>query len=257
MGSVKAFFKRIIKVALSYCGIKLIKIHTQHNRTGLNINVGCGNYEIFGFESLDYYSDHYYGSKGKFKKVHYDMRNDALPYATDTVDTIYCSHVIEHIETEFVKKFFFDAFRVLRSGGVLRIACPDSKYLFRQYKKHPVYFRWHSLYSSKQGAELCFIDEVGSPKTYLPNYGLKRNISDYSYEDLMDALRDSNKFDSSRPGRHINNWDFTRVKEYGTHAGFHDIQKSRFQGSYHPTFQASDIDLTHPQMSLYVDLKKD
>ena len=53
-----------------------------------------------------------------------------MPFEDDSVDTIYCSHVIEHIETEYVEMFFKESFRVLKLGGVLRIVCPDVEYLY-------------------------------------------------------------------------------------------------------------------------------
>ena len=96
---------------------------------GLHANIGCGDYELIGFISLDYFSEHYYGGK-KFDRVKYDMRNDNLPFNNSTIDTIYCSHVIEHIETKYVEKFFNECHRVLKKSGVLRISCPDPEFLF-------------------------------------------------------------------------------------------------------------------------------
>ena len=42
----------------------------------------------------------------EFKRTQYDMRNDKLPFGKSKVDNIYCSHVIEHIETKRCNKFF-------------------------------------------------------------------------------------------------------------------------------------------------------
>ncbi len=251
---MKINFKILIKRILAHCGFRLIRLR-KSPRSGLNINVGCGGYEIRGFESVDFYTEHYYRSR-EFKRIHYDMRNDWLPYDDDSVDTIYCSHVIEHIETNFVEKFFIESKRVLKFGGVLRIACPDSEFLYYQYCNHPEYFSWHPLYQSEESAELCFVDEVAGPKSSRPQYGLIRKLSEYSYEDLLSNLREDLQFDTNFPGRHINNWDFSRVSDYGTRAGFSLIEKSRHQGSFCPNLQGSDIDLTHPEMSLYVDLIK-
>ena len=237
-----------------FFGLKVSR-YQKPIRSGINLNVGCGQYEIDGFESLDFYSDYYYASN-KFKRVRYDMRKDALSYKTQTVSTIFCSHVIEHIETEFVSNFFHESYRVLKPGGVLRIVCPDADYLYLQYKKHPSYFQWHNLYKSEESAELCFIDEVAGHKINLPNYGLKRKISEYSYDEVIPLLREGGKFDPTNPGIHINSWDFNRISKLGFDSGFSDIQKSQFQSSYHPFLQAQDIDLMHPVMSLYVDLYK-
>ena len=225
-------------------------------KEGLNLNVGCGDYKIRDFVSLDYYSDHYHPKGIKRGMIHYDMRADNIPFADNTVDTIFCSHVIEHIETEHVTRFFNEANRVLKKGGVLRISCPDSEFLYENYLNHPEYFSWHPSYISEKDAEVCFVDEVASSKTMLPNYGLKKHIRDYSYSSLLEELRSGMVFDQHQPGRHINSFDFNRIELIGKEAGFDRVLKSRFQGSFCDTLRRHDMDLSHPQMSLYVDLEK-
>ena len=125
--------KEIIKKLFSLLGYKIVLIKpNQPARKGINLNVGCGSYEIRNFISLDYFSEHYYAKgNAEFKKrTQYDMRNDKLPFGKSKVDNIYCSHVIEHIETKYVISFFKDSFRVLKKNGTLRIACPDSYFLY-------------------------------------------------------------------------------------------------------------------------------
>jgi len=113
---------------LSYIKIKLknifnkfgysvvLKSRVSHTRKGVNLNIGCGSYVIDGFISLDIYSDHYHGERVE-SFVKYDMREDFLPYQGNTVDNIYVSHVIEHIETDYVVRFINESYRVLRWGG--------------------------------------------------------------------------------------------------------------------------------------------
>ena len=228
----------------------------QRPRTGLNLNVGCGDYKIKGFLSLDYYSDYYHPKGIGRGMIHYDMRADDIPFANNTIDTIFCSHVIEHIETEHVKRFFFEGYRVLKKGSVMRITCPDAEFLYENYLNHPEYFSWHPSYASEKDAEVCFVDEVAFRKTMLPNYGLDKNIREFSYDSLLEELRSGLVFDPERPGDHINNVDFDRLASLGKEAGFERVLKSRFQGSFCETLRRHDIDLSHPQMSLYVDFVK-
>lgn len=222
---------------------------------GTNINVGCGNYEIDGFISVDYYTEHYY-SLIKFDRIYYDMRSDNLPFADLSIDTIYCSNVIEHIETKHVNFFFSECLRCLKSGGVLRIVCPDPVYLFHQLTNHPEYFSWHPLYRSKEDALLCFVDEVATPKLSLEGFGLSKSIFEYDYNDLLTQLRDGLKFNVDKPGHHINSWDFQRIYDIGMNLGYSAVEKSRCQGSFCEALRGKDIDLNHPEMSLYVDLQK-
>ena len=71
-------------------------------------------------------------TKNKFleERVEYDLRKDDLPFKNNIIDNIYASHILEHIEDIYVIKFLKESFRVLKPSGVLRIVCPDAKFLF-------------------------------------------------------------------------------------------------------------------------------
>ncbi len=248
--------KRVLKAIFSVFGVYLVRVKTSKNRKGLNLNVGCGDYEINGFVSVDFFTQHYYKNK-KFKRVFYDMRgNKGLPFNSSQVDNIYCSHVIEHIETIHVEKFIGEAYRVLKNNGVMRIACPDSKFLYQQMKFFPEYFNWHPNYQTKDDAIKCFVDEVATHKVSLPNYGLPSQVESMSYDELMDVLRKDGIFDVARPGWHINNWDYERLKSIGSAVGFNLVVESKCKGSSVPCMQGNDMDNTHPEMSLYVEFHK-
>jgi len=250
-------FKLILKNILKYFGYRLNRhnINIAERNNTININVGCGEYEIDGFVSVDYYSKSYYGSK-KFDRVNYDMRNDNLPYEDNTLDTIYCSHVIEHVETEYVIKFISESFRTLKKKGVLRLVCPDAKYLYNKLLNNPEYFSWHKLYKSKNDGVLCFVNLIAEPKTYQANFGLNKNIFDFEYFELVEELKSGLKFNSEKSYLHINNWDFNRINKIAKNIGFNSIDESRYQGSFCATLRGNDIDLTHPTMSMYIDLQK-
>jgi len=54
---------------------------------------------------------------------HNDITN--LPYDDNLVDVIYASHVIEYFDRTEIKSILQEWYRVLRPGGVLRVAVPD------------------------------------------------------------------------------------------------------------------------------------
>ena len=98
--------KIILKIINHYdYSIKFINIKKQvrSRLNGINLNVGCGNNRIKGFINLDYIMHPYYNGD-KSNCINYNMRSDPLPFKNNSVDNIYCSHVIEHIETIYVKK---------------------------------------------------------------------------------------------------------------------------------------------------------
>ncbi|PCJ53760.1 MAG: hypothetical protein COA79_22625 [Planctomycetota bacterium] len=56
-----------------------------------------------------------------------------IPEENTSADVIYSSHMIEHIEKEDVESFLKEARRILKSGGVIRIAVPNIKYHVENY----------------------------------------------------------------------------------------------------------------------------
>lgn len=59
-----------------------------------------------------------------------------IPERDESVDAIYSSHMIEHLDKEEVKKFLHEAFRVLKSGGIIRLVVPNIRYLVENYLKN-------------------------------------------------------------------------------------------------------------------------
>ena len=72
----------------------------------------------------------------------------------------------------------------------------------------------------------------------------------------MTELRKGGYYREDHPDWHINNWDFERLREIAQKAGFKKIIKSKHQGSFSIDMQGEDMDLCHPEMSLYVDFVK-
>ena len=54
----------------------------------------------------------------------HDLRK-GIPAPDDSVDAVYHSHVLEHIDREIAPVFLRECLRVLRPGGVLRVVVPD------------------------------------------------------------------------------------------------------------------------------------
>lgn len=56
-----------------------------------------------------------------------------LPFADNSADVIYSSHMLEHLTPAGGRRFLAEAHRVLAPGGILRIAVPDLERLARTY----------------------------------------------------------------------------------------------------------------------------
>jgi predicted SAM-dependent methyltransferase len=61
----------------------------------------------------------------------HDIRS--LPYPDGSVDAVYSSHALEHIYLDEARQVLADSARVLRSGGMIRIALPDATVIARRF----------------------------------------------------------------------------------------------------------------------------
>ena len=50
-----------------------------------------------------------------------------IPHAGGTVEAIYASHMLEHLDRAEARAFLAECRRVLKPGGILRLAVPDLK----------------------------------------------------------------------------------------------------------------------------------
>lgn len=58
---------------------------------------------------------------------------EAIGHADGAVDVIYSSHMLEHLDRAAGQRFLAEAHRVLKPGGVIRIAVPDLRMLVDRY----------------------------------------------------------------------------------------------------------------------------
>jgi predicted SAM-dependent methyltransferase len=56
-----------------------------------------------------------------------------IPHGAATVDAIYASHMLEHLDRTEARSFLAECRRVLKPGGILRLAVPDLRNVAYQY----------------------------------------------------------------------------------------------------------------------------
>ena len=86
----------------------------------LSQKFGIQNY--FGVDYNEYFVEN--GIKNWLQVSQLDLSTNDLPFEDDTFDLIYCSHVIEHLETDRQIHLFFEIQRVLKNDGVLFMFAP-------------------------------------------------------------------------------------------------------------------------------------
>lgn len=89
------------------------------------INIGCGSIHHPAWINLDIASDD--------PTVLSADINSGLPFEDSSASACYSSHVLEHLDKKVAEDFLAECFRVLKSGGVIRLVVPDLEVIVREY----------------------------------------------------------------------------------------------------------------------------
>lgn len=89
------------------------------------LNVGCGDRFHSSWVNIDFFSSNP-------SVLQHDLRQ-GIPMETESFDIVYHSHVLEHFTPEQAEFFMQECRRVLRVGGILRVAVPDLEQICRLY----------------------------------------------------------------------------------------------------------------------------
>jgi predicted SAM-dependent methyltransferase len=89
------------------------------------LNLGCGDRFHPDWENVDMYP------YAPGVRVH-DLTKK-LPYGDEEFDAVYHSHVLEHFPKKQGVGFIRECHRLLKSGGVIRVAVPDLEQIARLY----------------------------------------------------------------------------------------------------------------------------
>lgn len=77
--------------------------------------------------------EHYQQLKGRI--LIHDLRR-GIPFKDKSVDVVYNSHFLEHLDRDSALSFLDESKRVLIPGGILRIVVPDMEKLCKAYISH-------------------------------------------------------------------------------------------------------------------------
>lgn len=236
---------------------------------GVRVNIGAGDWGRKGWINLDYPSVHYAKAQKNHPFIAYDIRGDRLPFESNSVNAFYCSHVIEHIENNYVSTLFHECYDALKDGGVLRITCPDAEFLYHISKFGKSYWEWRKEWFEEKGVDFntvrpvdCLVSEIATPKlaklgwmNYTENY--ENEFLTMDMENFLEFICKDIPYDVNHVESHINYWTFRKVEDYLKKAGFKYVIRSKYgASSYYEMQDKSAFDITHPELSLYVEAIK-
>ena len=128
------------------------------NHMGVRVNIGCGRTPTKGWRNYDnswtlrlskvaivVWFARKFGLLSKLQEefivflqqadIKYADATNRIPEHSGSVDVLYTSHMLEHLDRMDAMKFLAEAKRVIRKGGILRIAVPNIRYYVDMYMK--------------------------------------------------------------------------------------------------------------------------
>ena len=125
----------------------------------IKLHLGCGRNILDEWINTD-------SNTAKFEGCDHLDVTEKFPYDDNSVDYIFSEHMIEHISYQDGKFMLEESFRVLKSGGKIRISTPDLKFLINLYtdnktdlqKKYIDYTVNHSAYDVSIGTDTFIIN---------------------------------------------------------------------------------------------------
>lgn len=118
-------------VADLYAGSVALSLPEPDNKLKLNIGTFT-NMAHYGWLNLDIVQLHEFAKANHFKFIHMDA-TQTMRLEPNTVDLIATSHMLEHLNYKEGLHFLKDCYRVLKSGGTIRIAVPDGERMIKMY----------------------------------------------------------------------------------------------------------------------------
>ncbi|MFY9673835.1 MAG: methyltransferase domain-containing protein [Terriglobales bacterium] len=179
-----------------------------------HLHLGCGPKYLAGFLNID-------GNLFNKLDLWLDVRN-GLPFASNSVDSIYSTHMFEHFYSDELDMLLRECLRVLKPGGGVRLIVPNLESAIKAYSLERS--AWFDLFPRH-------FDSLGG------------RFSNFVFCD----------------GQHRTAFDFTYMNEVLRKSGFRDVEKSaegtsRLYRESVPAYQPGDShDLPH---SLYVEAFK-
>ncbi|MBL7148203.1 MAG: class I SAM-dependent methyltransferase [Nanoarchaeota archaeon] len=134
----------------------------------MKIDIGCGHHKKEGFIGLDI-----------DKNSQADIIGSALdlPLKDNSVDQIYCSHLVEHFTSQQVKIFFTEIYRVLKKGSQASLKVDHDWSKKKLLKKDPDHKHRYSVKELKKILQqFNFSQSEVRKKIYLFGFCLRNKI---------------------------------------------------------------------------------
>ena len=274
--------KRKILNLISKSGYRIININPndrnflyedKSDEEVLYLNIGAGSWYLPHWTNFDNPRPDYTKSLGHSKSlkksnISFDlMSGDAWPIKDNSLNIVFSSHTIEHLNDKYTLELMKQAHKKLKSGGIIRLTCPDMDVLLDAYKRNDKYMFQEKLnraqpHSIHQDILWAFAAEHCKYIASTPSASdeqIQEDFKSLKQKDFLNKYSDSisTKFVRDYPKDHTTWFNTEKLLEMLKLAGFEEVYKSGFMQSKSPILRDTRFfDNTHPNISVYVEAVK-
>ena len=274
---VRSFLRGLVNGVLGKLNLKLIKANlpprlnlyyvTQRPLRPLYLNVGAGNWSHPYWHNLENPVEDYGKSTAQEVDVVHDLTSEEpLPLEDDSLEAVYTSHVVEHLNDKFCQQLFGELYRCLKPGGYIRIVCPDARIYWDGYHREDKSI-FHgisetSYFADKITLEQFLLGGFAGPMssiygptgmTWISDDAIRSTFAKHNLEDAMNHFSEQIPDDVVRnfPRLHKTWFTVDKLKKMLIEAGFSDAWESRYgQSKCLPMKDTIYFDQAHPDISL-------
>ncbi|MCD1599741.1 class I SAM-dependent methyltransferase [Rheinheimera aquimaris] len=242
------------------------ELYQEYSPEDIFCNFGAGAFYHHRWRNYDFpgQSSYYKAVQGvesqDFHAIDLCKPGMNLPLQNESVSLIYCSHTLEHLESERAFDFLKECYRILKPGAVIRLAVPstdnDQKILSIVAGQERIAISTKYQLAAEVSKHLL-TDSVHQDERQ--TYKLMQ-LSDFDaeqYYHLAVKAGISAIFSATDPGRHISYWDYHNVQRIAETLSFGAcIPCYRGSSLAQPFLNLHVFDTTEPHISLYIELVK-
>lgn len=174
-----------------------------------------------------------------------------IPFDSGSVDVVYHSHLLEHLDRDVARQFLLEVKRVLAPGGIHRIVVPDLEHACREYISH---------------IERCERDpsEAGSHEAYIASIieqSVRREAFGTSQRARLRRRLENAIFGDARKRGETHQWMYDRMSLTALLSvlGYREPQRQSWNRSLIPNWSAYGLDMAaggeYKPHSLYVEAR--
>ncbi len=187
IAKLKGFFLQAYSVIMfRYASWNTAALQKQGRNLNVGrLHIGCGHVLLSGWLNIAFETREEYGrikTRGGAPYLNYNLLKP-WPFDSGSIEYIAASHFIEHLDLNQGMEFTKRCYGVLKSGGVLRLSCPDLELYAKNYAQnnknffnHPLIKEWCCFKNAVTPGEIFIAkayDSGGSHKWFYDFESLK------------------------------------------------------------------------------------